>query len=340
MQVTHSTVAPQPNNPEDTVSSNAWNASHSVTGTANTLAGYSATGASQDVTVGSGLTLSGNTLTASGSGVTSVGLSMPAEFSVSGSPVTSSGTLAVSKANQSANQIYAGPASGSAAAPGFRALAAADLPNPSTSSIGGVQAVNAVSHQWINAINTSGVPQLSQPASSDLSDYGSVPNAALANASVTVTAGTGMSGGGAVSLGSSVTLNISTPVTVANGGTGDTGTAWTPYTPTITAQSGTFTSASATGRYKTIGKTCFIELTITITTVGSASGAIAATLPSGITAQSNAVLHGRDNGFSGYVIQGLILASATSITNILTYSNSSDIGAGASIILSGVFETQ
>jgi len=60
--------------------------------------------------------------------VTSVALSVPAEFSVAGSPVTTSGTLAVSKATQSANRVWAGPTSGAAAEPGFRALVAADLP--------------------------------------------------------------------------------------------------------------------------------------------------------------------------------------------------------------------
>ena len=63
-----------------------------------------------------------------GSGATSVGLTMPAEFAVAGSPVTSSGTLAVSKANQAANLVYAGPSSGAATAPTFRALVAADIP--------------------------------------------------------------------------------------------------------------------------------------------------------------------------------------------------------------------
>lgn len=63
-----------------------------------------------------------------GGSVTSVAMTVPAEFSVAGSPITSSGTLAVSKANQSANQVYAGPASGGAAAPAFRALVAADIP--------------------------------------------------------------------------------------------------------------------------------------------------------------------------------------------------------------------
>lgn len=67
--------------------------------------------------------------TNSGGSVTSVGLSMPSEFSVANSPVTSSGTLTVTKANQTANQVYAGPTSGGAAAPAFRALVAADVPD-------------------------------------------------------------------------------------------------------------------------------------------------------------------------------------------------------------------
>lgn len=60
--------------------------------------------------------------------VTSVALTMPGEFVVGGSPVATSGTLAVTKANQNANLVYAGPGAGGAAAPTFRALVAADIP--------------------------------------------------------------------------------------------------------------------------------------------------------------------------------------------------------------------
>ena len=60
--------------------------------------------------------------------VESVGLSLPNLFSVSGSPVTSSGTLTATLATQAANVVLAGPTTGSAAAPTFRALVAADLP--------------------------------------------------------------------------------------------------------------------------------------------------------------------------------------------------------------------
>ena len=65
--------------------------------------------------------------TGSGS-VTSVGLSLPGIFSVTGTPVTTSGTLTGTLASQNANLVFAGPSSGPAAAPTFRSLTAADLP--------------------------------------------------------------------------------------------------------------------------------------------------------------------------------------------------------------------
>lgn len=67
--------------------------------------------------------------TAAGSGtVTSVGLTMPAMFSVGGTnPITTSGTFAVTLATQSANTGLFGPTTGAAAAPTFRALVPADV---------------------------------------------------------------------------------------------------------------------------------------------------------------------------------------------------------------------
>lgn len=64
-----------------------------------------------------------------GSGtVTSVGLALPGSvFSISGSPVTTAGTLTGAFINQSANLIFAGPTSGGAAAPTFRAHVYADI---------------------------------------------------------------------------------------------------------------------------------------------------------------------------------------------------------------------
>jgi hypothetical protein len=60
--------------------------------------------------------------------VSSVALSMPSMFSTSGSPITTSGTITVTLASQTANLVFAGPTTGSAA-PTFRALVAADIPS-------------------------------------------------------------------------------------------------------------------------------------------------------------------------------------------------------------------
>lgn len=79
-------------------------------------------------TNGSG-TLSWSTVSSGGAGtVTSVGLSLPNIFSVSGSPVQSSGTLTGTLANQNANLVFAGPSGGAATTPAFRSLVASDLP--------------------------------------------------------------------------------------------------------------------------------------------------------------------------------------------------------------------
>ena len=69
---------------------------------------------------------SGNGLAGSGT-VTSVALSLPAFITVSGSPVTTNGTLTGTLANENANTIFSGPASGAAAAPTFRAMVPADV---------------------------------------------------------------------------------------------------------------------------------------------------------------------------------------------------------------------
>lgn len=61
--------------------------------------------------------------------VTSVAMTVPTEFTVTGSPITTNGTLAITKANENANTVFAGPTSGGAAAPTFRTLVAGDVPS-------------------------------------------------------------------------------------------------------------------------------------------------------------------------------------------------------------------
>lgn len=97
---------------------------------ANDIAGLFTAGSNISIVGGSTLTISATGLAsqyASGT-VTSIGMSVPAEFSVTPTSITSTGTFAVTKNNQAAALVYAGPASGSAAQPTFRGLTYLDLP--------------------------------------------------------------------------------------------------------------------------------------------------------------------------------------------------------------------
>jgi hypothetical protein len=144
-----------------------------------------------------------------GSGsVTSVNASAGGIYSFSGGPITASGTLALAVAGTSggipyfssasalsssgvmtANELILGGGAGgtptvvsglgtstqvlhgnASGAPSWSAIAGADLPNPSASTLGGVESLAVVSHKWINTISTAGVPAATQPACGDLSD--------------------------------------------------------------------------------------------------------------------------------------------------------------------------
>lgn len=74
------------------------------------------------------------TIPASSGTVSSVDLSLPNIFSVTNSPVTTSGTLTGTLASQTANTIFAAPNS-TAGTPNFRALVAADIPSLDTAKI-------------------------------------------------------------------------------------------------------------------------------------------------------------------------------------------------------------
>ena len=108
----------------------------------------------------------------SGTGtVTSVGLSDGSStpiYTISGSPVTTSGTLTKTLKTQTANTVFAGPTTGGAAQPAFRALVAADVP-ASTGNIG----INAALG-WI--------PTTSAANFSNYSILARIPQGALLNA--------------------------------------------------------------------------------------------------------------------------------------------------------------
>lgn len=101
-------------------------------GAANTVLGVNAAGTLAEykaLTAGTGMSIvhGAGVVTFNNTGVTSVALTAPSIFTVSGSPVTTTGTLDFALNTQTANTVFAGPASGGAAVPTFRALTLDDL---------------------------------------------------------------------------------------------------------------------------------------------------------------------------------------------------------------------
>lgn len=67
-----------------------------------------------------------------------------------------------------ANTVMAGPESGPDDNPTMRALVGADLPNPSSTTKGGVKSLAAASNKFLTSIGTDGTPTQAQPSFSDL----------------------------------------------------------------------------------------------------------------------------------------------------------------------------
>src|SRR5437870_1307559 len=99
-------------------------------------------------------------------GTTSKTLTVSADANVSG---TNTGDLTLSGENYLSLSGQAITDTTNASNITSGTLPAVRLPNPSASTLGGVESYAAVTHQWINNISTSGVPGSTQPAFSDLS---------------------------------------------------------------------------------------------------------------------------------------------------------------------------
>lgn len=128
-----------------------------------------------------------------GGGVTSVTQTVPSQFSISGSPCSTTCTLAIGWNNQAVNTVLAGPASGASAAPTFRSLATADFP------ASGVTAGSYGSGTL--------VPVLTIDATGRITGASTTPVSGGGGGGVSsVTCGTGLSGGTITSTGTCAVL--------------------------------------------------------------------------------------------------------------------------------------
>jgi len=130
-----------------------------------------------------------------GGTVTSVAATAPAELSVAGSPITTSGTLAFTWSSQTGNLIFAAP-NGTPGTPLFRALVAADLPtsidadttgNAATATAFAANGTNCSAPNFARGVDASGNCEGAAIVATDLPDTAVTPGA-YTNANVTVDA--------------------------------------------------------------------------------------------------------------------------------------------------------
>ena len=162
--------------------------------------------------------------TASGGGLTSVGLSTPSWLTVSNSPLTSNGTLAVSATTgETANQVLATP-NGSSGAVGLRSIVAADLPTVPTSGGGTGLTSIGTADQVLGVAHTGGALEYKTLTAG--------ANVTITDAAGQITIASSGTGGGTVN-----SVGLSTPswLTVANSPITGSGTLAVTATTGVTA---------------------------------------------------------------------------------------------------------
>lgn len=109
-----------------------------------------------------------------------------------------------------------------------------------------------------------------------------------------------------------------------------------PVALTVTPTAGAFTSASATGYFRKVGRFVQYDIIVTITNNGTGSGGPVRVLmpwPSAV----NAVCCGRENAIAGFMLQGLMGAGGD-ILSIFKYDGNYPASNGAVFHMSGWYE--
>lgn len=161
-----------------------------------------------------------------GSGtVTSIAIAVPSILTVSGSPITTSGTITLGLATELANTVFAGPSSGSPAVPTFRALVAADIPTlPYISTTLGATAISGgltVSGNTLSTAQSSG-SQNGWLSSTDWTTFNGKTSGGITALTGDVTASG--PGSAAASLTATTNATLTTISTLVSVGTITTGT--------------------------------------------------------------------------------------------------------------------
>lgn len=113
--------------------------------------------------------------------------------------------------------------------------------------------------------------------------------------------------------------------------------AWTSFTPTITASTGTITTVGAvSGAYQKIGKTIRFRMSIAITTIGTASGRLIATLPFNAAGAGAGSASGFAQGTR--IVAGVVSYDVAHKLSVVADGGIFPLGSGESMYLAGTYE--
>lgn len=240
--------------------------------------------------------------------VTSVGLSLPSIIAVTNSPVTTSGTLTGTLTTQAVNAIFAGPSSGAAAAPTFRALTTADIPTLAYGSVTSVSFTGGI----VSVATPTTTPALTVAGTS-----GGVPyfSSGTTWASSAALAANALVIGGGAGVAPSTTTTGTGVVTALGVNTGTAGAFVVNGGVLGTPSSGTVTNLTGTAS---------ININGTVGATTPASGAFTSVSDSG-----NLTFTGTGTRITG-------LMDGATIANILAFqTNTANAGTRLSILTNG-----
>lgn len=126
---------------------------------------------------------------------------------------------------------------------------------------------------------------------------------------------------------------VATTCTKINGV--DQTAAWSTYTPTLNCGAGALTTASASGRYRVIGKTVFFEIVVSVTTNGTCATNIGATLPFTATQAAHIGSYNSSTLVGGF---GSVTVGDFTRVFLFKYDGTYPMGAAGFLVINGFYE--
>jgi len=115
-------------------------------------------------------------------------------------------------------------------------------------------------------------------------------------------------------------------------------TPWQTYTPTLSASSGTLTTATAAGFFRRRGNIVYLKADISITTNGTAAGELRFSLPIATIGTYGNIFSGKERALTGKSIVGFAEGGGATVCGLQFYDGTYPGANGSVISVSGFYE--